>query len=203
MRYLLLSSCLLLGCSSVYKGLRPAIGSVGTVQKFTPVFTTALYKAQVTITGKYLSGLLFIKTMPDSSVRVLFSNEMGFKFFDFGYLKNKEFKVYHIIPQMNKKAVIQTLRNDFALLLMRSPDTSNAVLRKDERFNYYIFPQSRGFHTYITDTASTAMVKMERSSKRKTVVEITGQFNKKTLPDSVTITHKNFHFTINLKSIPG
>ena len=80
------------------------------LQKFKPVIERALYNTSVDVTGKHISGLLLIKTMPDSSIRIVFSNEMGFSFFDFGFFTGNGFKVYHIIPQMNKKAVIKTLR---------------------------------------------------------------------------------------------
>lgn len=83
MRYLLLSNCLfiLMGCSSAYKYLRATTGDVNSLQKFKPSFSVALYNTQVDVMGNHLSGLLLIKKMPDSSVRMVFSNEIGFKFF--------------------------------------------------------------------------------------------------------------------------
>ena len=75
MRYLLLSSCLLVfaGCTSSYKQLQKIEGDASCLQKFRPQFTTALYTTQVNVVGNYLSGLLVIKTMPDSSIRMVFS----------------------------------------------------------------------------------------------------------------------------------
>ena len=96
MRYLVLSSSLfiLFSCSSAYKGLQKTTGDINTVQKFKPAITVALYKTEVNVIGNYLSGLLLIKKMPDSSTRMLFSNEMGFKFFDFEFSKDGNFKVF-------------------------------------------------------------------------------------------------------------
>ena len=37
------------------------------------------------VVGNHLSGLLLIKKMPDSSTRMVFSNEMGLGFFDFEF----------------------------------------------------------------------------------------------------------------------
>ena len=203
MRCLPLISCLvvLLGCTSAYKGLEPVTGNINNIQKFKPVFTTALYRTQVNVAGKYLSGLLVIKKMPDSSVRILFSNEMGLKFFDFGFLNNGNFEVYYVIKQMNKKAVIKTLRKDFELILMRSLQGSNAFIRKDNQFIYYVFPQSKGFYTYITNSPGDKLVRMERSSKRKPVVEVISKDYIHGVPDSIAVSHKNFDFTIGLKRI--
>ena len=68
---------------------------------------------EVDVIGKYLSGLLLLKTMPDSSIRMVFSNEMGFKFFDFEFTPGGGFKVNYIIKKMDRRPVIKTLRQDF------------------------------------------------------------------------------------------
>jgi hypothetical protein len=90
MPYLLLSSLLflLLACSPAYKQMQVAAGDINTIKKFKPNFTVALYNTQVDVVGNHLSGLLIIKKMPDSSTRLVFSNEMGFKFFDFEFSIN-------------------------------------------------------------------------------------------------------------------
>ena len=87
MRYLLLSSCLFFfpACSSVYRGVKKGNTDPGCLLQFKPVFTKALYSTTVDVVGKHLSGLLLVKAMPDSSTRLVFSNEMGFKYFDFEF----------------------------------------------------------------------------------------------------------------------
>ena len=96
MRYLLLSSCifLLAGCSSVYKNLQPATGDINDLQKFKPNFKNALYKAEIDVVGHHLSGLLLIKTLPDTTIRMVFSTETGYKFFDFAFSPDGGFKVF-------------------------------------------------------------------------------------------------------------
>ncbi len=171
------------------------------LQKFKPVIERALYNTSVDVTGKHISGLLLIKTMPDSSIRIVFSNEMGFSFFDFGFFTGNGFKVYHIIPQMNKKAVIKTLRKDFELVLFRNMPEKGRFTLKDNSLVYYGFPQSKGVNYYITDTNCTKLVKMQRASKRKPVVEAVLFLNRESVPDSVFINHLNFQFSITLKKI--
>jgi len=203
MRCLLLISCLIIqtGCVSVYKNLQDTTGDITSIQKFRPVITTALYKIDVNVIGKYLSGLLLLKTMPDSSIRMVFSNEMGFKFFDFEFAPGGRFKVNYIIKQMNKRPVITTLRQDFSLVLMQSLDPASAYIRKDSQYLYYVFPQKKGFYYYITNPAGDELVRMERSSKRKPVVEAIMKNYSNGIPDTIGITHKNFNFTIGLKKI--
>ena len=203
MRYLLLSSCLLLllSCAGVHKNLQTETGDVNLIQKFKPSFTVALYKTEVNVTGKYLSGLLLMKKMPDSSLRMVFSNEMGFKFFDFAFLPDGSFKVFSIIKQMDKKAVKTTLRKDFELVLMRGLDPATAYIRSDSQYVYHIFPEKKGFYHYITNKEGDKLVRMERASKKKVVVEAITTNNTGGIPDSIGISHKNFNFTIGLKRI--
>lgn len=204
MRFLLLSSCLLIlaSCSSVYKNLKPVEGDVRGIKKFAPDFTNVLYKTEVdVIGGHHLSGLLLIKTLPDKSVRMVFSNEMGFKFFDFEFKPDGGFKVYYIIKQMDKRPVIITLQKDFELVMMRKQNPSTGYMRKDDNYLYYVFPQEKGANYYIINKAGTELIRMERSSDHKPVVQaIMGEIHDG-IPDTIGISHKNFKFNIGLKRL--
>ncbi|WPU98771.1 hypothetical protein SNE26_22410 [Mucilaginibacter sp. cycad4] len=204
MRFLLLSSCLLIlaGCSSVYKNLKPADGNVREIRKFAPDFTRALYKTEVdVIGGHHLSGLLLIKTLPDKSIRMVFSNEMGFKFFDFEFKPDGGFKVYYIIKQMDKRPVIITLQKDFELVMMRKQNPETGYLRKDGDYLYYVFPQEKGANYYVTNKAGTELIRIERSSDRKPVVQAIMKDFHDGIPDTIGISHKNFKFNIGLKRL--
>jgi len=192
---------LLLGCSSAYKHLQPATGDARDLQKFKPAFSVAMYRTNVDVVGNHLSGILLIKRMPDSSVRMVFSNEIGFKFFDFEFSTGGGFKVFSIIKQINKKAVIKTLRRDFELIMMEGIDPSNVLIRRDDGLVYYTFHQANGYHHYITNEPRNELVRLERSSKRKPVMEAIMRNYIKGIPDTIGITHKNFNFTIGLKRI--
>ena len=203
MRYLLLSSCLfiLASCSSVYKNLQPATGDINYIQKFKPNFNSALYKAEIDVTGHHLSGLLLIKTLPDSSIRMVFSNEMGFKFFDFEFKQNGDFNALYVVKQMDKKPVIKTLKKDFELILLPPKYTQKAYLLKDNYSLYYIFPKQNGSFCYITDLNGSEIKTMEISSPHKPIVEAIMKNYTNGVPDTIGITHTNFNFTIGLKKI--
>jgi hypothetical protein len=202
MRYFLLSSCLfIISCSPAYKKMQLGTGNASVLAKFKPNFTVALYNTKVDVVGNHLSGLLIIKKMPDSSTRMVFSNEIGFKFFDFEFSPNGDFKVYSIIKQMNKKSVLKTLRKDFELILMEHLDNKVISVRTKDGLMYYIFPQQKGYNFYITDSTGDNLIRMERASKRKTVVETTMHNYINGIPDTIDIQHKTFNFTIGLKRI--
>ena len=203
MRCLLLISFFitLMGCSSVYKHLQVTPGNAEKLQQYKPAFAVALYKANVDVMGNHLSGLLMIKKMPDSSMRLLFSNEIGFKFFDFEFSKDGNFKILSIIKQMDKKAVIKTLRKDFELILMKDLEVGNVLIRKNSTEVYYTYRQSKGYNHYITNLAGDELVRLERSSKRKPVMQAIMKNYIRGIPDTIGITHQNFNFTIGLKRI--
>lgn len=206
---LILSSCLalpiaigtLLSCSPSYKQMQSANADPNVLQKFKPAFTVALYNTTVDVVGNHLSGLLLIKKMPDSSTRMVFSNEMGVGFFDFEFKNDGDFKVYSIMKKLNKKSVIKTLRHDFELILMNNLDNSKATIKTNEGLTYFIFPQTKGFNYYITNQNGDELVRMERASNSKTIVEAVMKNYVNGVPDTIGITHKTFEFNIGLKKI--
>jgi hypothetical protein len=202
MRYLLFISILMMvACRSPYRNLPVVEGNSGCLLRFKPVFRSELFNTQVNVVGKHLSGLLIIKAMPDSSLRMVFSNEAGFKYFDFEFTAAGEFRVHYVIRRMNKKAVLETLRKDFALVLMRfrQPEASY-VLKKDSLY-YYAFPQGKEVDYYITDASCSALIGIEKASGRKTRVRVIMQNYRNGVPDTIGITHNNFNFNIGLKHL--
>ncbi len=203
MRYLLLINGLfvLLSCSAPHKQMQSSTADVSILQKFKPVFTVALYNTTVDVVGNHLSGLLLIKKMPDSSTRMVFSNEMGFTFFDFEFAADGNFKVYSIIKKLNKRSVIKTLQHDFELILMNNLDNAKASVRAKDGLTYFIFPQTNGFNYYITNNTGNELIRMERASGKKTIVEAVMKNYINGIPDTIGISHKTFEFNIGLKRI--
>ena len=201
--YLILSSCLffMLACSPAHKQMQIATADAHILQKFKPVFTVALYNTTVDVVGNHLSGLLLIKKMPDSSTRMVFSSETGFTFFDFEFAADGTFKVHTVIKKMNKKSVLKTLQHDFELVLMNKLNYSEASVRTNNGELYFIFPQVKGFNYYITNAESTEMVRMERASNKKVIVEAVMKNYINGIPDTIGISHKTFGFNIGLKQL--
>lgn len=172
------------------------------IQKFKPVFDHVVYKTSVDVVGKYISGLLIIKGMPDSSSRIVFTNEVGFTFFDFGFGTDNSFHVYQIAAAMDKKPIIKTLRKDFELIMFRNMDSVAREALTDSGLVYHAYPQSQGVNYYITDSNCRRLVKMQRASEKKPVMEafLFGSFPGES-PDSISIQHLNFKFSIGLKKI--
>jgi hypothetical protein len=196
--YLLLL-LLLTNCTSVYRNLKETNGDAKCILKFSPKFSQTLYSAYIDVTKHHLSGILYFKLMPDSTMRVVFTNEMGVKFFDFSFTKDNHFTKYYILPKMDKKVVVNALRKDMELVLLR-PDLSRAKVLKDTAYIYIAVPDKKGHDYYIMEHCEK-LIRIEKASKRKPV-EVIQLFNYKDgVPDSIDIQHKNFKFKIALKKV--
>jgi hypothetical protein len=202
MRILLLISIFLIaGCkSSEYLMLEKTTANSSCLDKFRPEITTILYNTHINVVGNHLSGLLLFKKMPDSTTRVLFSNEMGVKFFDFEFTKDN-FHVIYCMKKLNKKAVIGELKKDIGLLIFHNMDTSKADVMKNGNELYFGFKSGKERNYYITTSDCTDLIKIENAAKGKKKVVLALTDYKAGLPDSVYISHEKFEFNISLKQI--
>ncbi|GAB3655183.1 hypothetical protein GCM10027594_28470 [Hymenobacter agri] len=205
MRFSALSSgalLLCLGCTRLsYPDRTPVAGAdAAALRALQPQFTTTLYRTQIDVVGKHLSGLLFFKKQPDESFRVVFTNEMGLNFFDFRFADH-QFTVEHCIEQLNKKAVINQLHKDIGFVLMTDLDYARGRVAAQGPQRFYFFAAGKETTTYVTDAATRQISRIENASPRKLKVVVSLTKSTAGMPDSVFIDHKLFPFTIALKQI--
>jgi hypothetical protein len=195
---LILLSSLVSGCASVYKNLQPADENTECVRVLTPTYQKNWFTASIDVRGHHLSGLLLLMKMPDGSDRVVFTNELGVSFFDFEF-SEAGFKVIQIIDKLNINAVINTLKQDFELLLLER--WQKELLKKYSTANefYYAYPWDEKINYIISDSACK-LTRLERGSGKKKLVEISfeGDYSN---PDKIQIKHFNFNMEIILTKI--
>jgi hypothetical protein len=167
---------------------------------FRPHFNTVLYNTQVNVAGNHLSGLLLFKKIPDNSIRVVFSNELGVKFFDFEY-KGSEFKVHYIMKKLNRKAVVGQLKKDIGFLLMHRINLPDAESFRSGDELFFGFDDKNEKTYYITDSTCHNLLRIENSSPRKTKIIVYLTPYRSGMADSVYINHQTFEFNISLKQI--
>ena len=204
MRFLLLSSLvavsLLIGCKSEYADLKPVQADATCIEKFRPPFQTQWYNTSIDVIGKHISGLLLFKAMPDSSLRVVFTNEVGITLLDFGFSNDGKFKVYQVIKLLDKKAVINLLRKDFDLIMMRNLRGANlkSFTRNGEIFMARTGKSETDY--FITDKDCASLLRIEKASKKKLKTMVT-RIGGEQIPDSVFLKHYTFNMTIALKKL--
>lgn len=138
--------------------------------------------------------------MEDGATRAVFQNEMGFTFFDFGWDVNDSFQVNQIIPQLDKPALIKTLRKDLNLLLMKNLDTASEQIFAFQGALLHRFQLSKGIAYYVEEKEH--IKRIENWGKRKvTTILLSGNDRPGSMPDSVLFQHHKANFTIQLHRI--
>ena len=202
MKYFLLSSVLLFfSCGvSPYIQLKEDPAKTDCLNKFVPTFTSELYSTYANVKGHHLSGLLVFKKMPDATTRVVFSSEMGLKFFDFEFSESN-FKVHYCIRQLNRKPVVMQLKKDLEMILMNKVVPAKAKPMRSDTESYFKFMSGKEEAYYITDPDCNRLVRIEGAAKKKKKVIINLSGGQGAMPDSIYIAHQLFDFNISLKKL--
>tara|TARA_R110002049_G_scaffold1687_15_gene12841 strand:- start:470 stop:1090 length:621 start_codon:yes stop_codon:yes gene_type:complete len=200
MRFLVINLILLLFCSSCSLKTTEGLRSVGvksseiTNPYFSNQQTDYVYKAKIDVYGRYFGGILIIKKIGKDAHRVVFTTEFGSKLFDFLY-EGDTFTKNYILEDLDRKLVVNTLRNDFKLLITEKIEvveqfTSNKweVYRSDygKRFGFYFFKQN-----------SEVLEKIVYTSKTKEKLEINFEASD-SIAEMITIAHQSIKLNIDL-----
>jgi hypothetical protein len=76
---------------------------------------------------------MLFKPVNEKGYRVLFMTEIGIKIFDMEFLNNGDFKLHYCLDAVNRKSVLETLKNDIGLIFNPIPDESRIKIMKDRR----------------------------------------------------------------------
>lgn len=170
------------------------------MDKFSREFQTAWYAATVDVYGKHMSGLLLIKNMADGRFRTVLTNEAGVTFFDFEFSRDGAFEVKKVIKQLDRKPVLNTLRDDFSLILL-IPFKAGSLERFEKDDEIFVASRRKnGIAYFITGPDCASLRRLEWASKRKpkVTISLSGEYSQ---PVTAAITHHNFDMVINLKKI--
>jgi hypothetical protein len=167
---------------------------------YKPVVTNATYITQIDLYKRHISGLLLFKTMNDSTSRVVFMNETGFKFFDFEF-SPRSFRVQYIVPGLNKKFIVNTLRKDLGYLVVPPSENDARIQLKEENHTTLKFPRGKTNSYYTADNRCSAVAQIAEGtdSKKNLLIDLSGIRNHN--PETINIAHHTFKLTIFLKQI--
>ena len=178
------------------------------MENIRPHFETALYRC--TVNGRFfvkkfhLSGLLFFKNFSDTATRVVFQNEMGITYFDFGWDAKDSFRVNFIIDKMNKPALIKTLKKDFDLLFLKQIDPASQQMLKNKSGQDVAlrFRLEKGFAYYFLNEGGLLKSIANADEQRKVVVmDFDPPAPKNELPQHAELRHLRACFSISLQKL--
>ena len=134
--------------------------------------------------------------MPDGSHRVVFTNEAGVTFLDFEFKKDNTFEVKKILSQLDKKAVIETLRKDFYLILGLPFQQELQAWTNQQELNFGVMINGERYFL-VTDEACADLKRLEIGSRSKQKVTVNFSGNVKR-PDRIQVNHHTFAMKMDL-----
>lgn len=157
-----------------------------------------VYKCQMDIYNNHFSGILIIKKINQTTHRVVMTSDFGNKLIDFE-IADQDFKLNYVLPDLDKKIVINFLKNDFQRLLKREypvtesfeDDNSKIYLSKIDNQSYYLF--------FNKDNSLLKKVVYTKNNKEK--IDFTFDAKKHIFADSIDLQHKDFNINIKLFQI--
>ncbi|GAA4775376.1 MULTISPECIES: hypothetical protein [Flavobacterium] len=157
-----------------------------------------VYKAQIEVYGNKLGGIFVAKKISDSVHRVVFTTEFGNKLMDFE-LSDNEFKVNYIIEQLDKKIILNTLKEDFRLLLKVHHQINQSF--ENDLFNVYKSNNDKRFIYFFINRNDNKLIKLISASKYKEKVVFEFESKNTTFAEMIRINHKNIKLKIELNQI--
>jgi len=157
-----------------------------------------VYKCQMDIYKNHVSGILIIKKLNDATHRVVLTSDFGNKLIDFE-ISGENFKLNYVLADLDKKIVINFLKNDFQQLLKQKypvsesfeNEKSKIYLSKLDKKQYYLFfNKENGLLNQIIYT---------KNDKEK--IDFTFEAKKHIFADSLNLQHKDFKINIKLFQI--
>lgn len=189
-----------ISCKS-YKleGAKPVLNSKETVENL--YFSSNedyVYKCQIDIYKNHVSGILILKKINESAHRVVLTSDFGNKLIDFE-ISDNDFKLNYVLPDLDKKIVINFLKNDFQeLLRQKYPVTESfenenqkIYLSKTDKKTYYLF--------FNKEDGLMKQIIYTKNNKEK--IDFTFDAKKHIFADSLNLQHKDFKINIKLFQI--
>jgi phosphoribosylformylglycinamidine (FGAM) synthase PurS component len=187
----------IISCGSVTKNYAPK--KLDKTSYEVPYFSNSktdyVYKTNITVYGHELSGIFIAKKINDTTHRVVFTTEFGNKLLDFE-ISEKTYKVNSIVSELDKKILINTLTEDFRLLLKK--DYLLQEQFENESYNIYKSADGDRDNYLFVSKKDQKLEKVVRSSKTKEKITITFSLENDIFAKKVVILHQNIKLKIEL-----
>jgi len=157
-----------------------------------------VYKCQMEVYGNDISGILIVKKISETSHRVVMTTDFGNKMIDFE-ISESDFKLNYVLADLDKKMVINFLKNDFQELLKKKyyvlesfeNDDSKIYLSNIDKKQYYLF----------FDKNSSLLKQIIYTQNKKEKINFTFEAKKPTFAETIHLEHKDFKIDIKLFQI--
>ncbi|WP_244248501.1 hypothetical protein [Flavobacterium foetidum] len=186
---------ILISCGSVTKNYVPKKldKTSYTVPYFTDSKTDYVYKANISVYGNELSGIFIAKKINDTTHRIVFTTEFGNKLMDFEISEN-DFKVNSIVSELDRKILINTLKEDFRLLLKKEYQIQEQF--ENESADIYKSADGNRDNYIFLSKKDQKLEKIVHSSKTKEKFTLLFNSENNIFAEKIQILHQNIKLKI-------
>ncbi|WP_185288758.1 hypothetical protein [Chryseobacterium lactis] len=157
-----------------------------------------VYKCQMDIYKNHVSGILIIKKISETTHRVALTSDFGNKLIDFE-VSDHDFKLNYVLPDLDKKIVINFLKNDFQQLLKRQYPVSESFENENSRI-YLSKIDDKGYYLFFSKE-NNLLKQIIYTKNNKEKIDFTFDAKKPIFADSLNLQHKDFKINIKLFQI--
>lgn len=192
---LLVTSLLLVfGCASKPKNA-PAEIVTAFNRYFSDAKTDYTYRTKITVYGHELKGILIAKKINDSVHRVVLTTDFGNTLIDFEVGQNS-FKKNNVVDDLDRKIVVNTLRDDFRLLFREKFPSSEAGQSVSDKVT--TFESLDGRNLYRLSFAANKLISISKGSRKKEQVSVGFISENNIFADKIEIEHRDMKLKIEM-----
>lgn len=157
-----------------------------------------VYKCQIDVYKNDISGILIVKKLNETTHRVVLTSDFGNKLIDFEVSEN-DFKLNYVLPDLDKKIIINFLKKDFRILLKKDYLVSETFENKE--FKIYISQKNKEKYYLFVDRKNQLLKKMIFTKNNKEKIDFSFYAKKHIFADSINLQHKDYKINIKLFQI--
>ena len=148
------------------------------------------------------SGMLILKKETNDTYRAVMNSYFGMSVFDMEFGKDF-FTVHYCIEGLNKKRIINTLRNDFENLFFFEPEEKNqaTVYLSPKNDSLKVYKIKKDNHYYMVNTESKELLRMEIPGRISDLRYRFSDYGTNRFPSQINIKHTNIGLEIRLTGI--
>nr|WP_294785728.1 hypothetical protein [uncultured Flavobacterium sp.] len=187
----------LVSCGSVTKNYTPKKldKTSYTVPYFADSKTDYVYKTNISVYGNEISGIFIAKKINDTTHRIVFTTEFGNKLMDFE-ISDNDFKVNSIVSELDRKILINTLKEDFRLLLKKEYLIKEQFENEDA--DIYKSEDGKKYNYIFISKKDKKVEKIVHSSKTKEKFTLLFSSENNIFAEKIQIIHQNIKLKIEL-----
>ena len=157
-----------------------------------------VYKCRTEVYGNDISGILIVKKISETTHRVVMTSDFGNKMIDFE-ISDNDFKLNYVLADLDKKMVINFLKNDFRELLRQKYPITESFENDDSKIYRSRFDKKQYYLFFDKNSGLLNQIVYTQNNREK--IDFTFEAKKPTFAEMIILQHKDFKINIQLNQM--